>query len=244
MALEFIKCKGCGKPQRSGRTICSSCGANVLTGKIASVKKDGLEQFPSTGAPETEPRVGLQKRGGMRTKRIKIGATAVLVVAVAGWFYYTPYLAVKNMRAAAENKDSAALSRYVNFPSVRESLKASLNAKMLSEMTKKQEGNPFAALGAAFAMALVGPMVEAMVTPEALAMMMKGEKPSREKSKSTVAPDSATSGPETETSMGYENFNQFVVSTRKKGTADDPVALVFQREGLFSWKLSAIRLSL
>jgi hypothetical protein len=178
------------------------------------------------------------------TRRLKIGAVVVLLVAVSGWYYYTPYLAVKNMRAAAESKDSATLSRYINFPSVRESLKASLNAKMLSEMAKKQEGNPFAALGAAFAMALVGPMVEAMVTPEALAMMMKGEKPSLEKSKPTATTASATSESDTETSMSYENFDQFVVSTRKKGATDDPVALVFQREGLFSWRLSAIRLPL
>lgn len=178
------------------------------------------------------------------TRGLKIGAVLVLLAAVSGWYYYTPYLAVKNMRAAAEKKDSATLSRYINFPSVRESLKASLNAKMLSEIAKKQEQNPFAALGAALAMALIGPMVEAMITPESLAMMMKGEKPSLEKSKSTSSTASATSEPETETSMSYENFDQFVVSTRKKSTSDDPVALVFQREGLFSWKLSAIRLPL
>lgn len=178
------------------------------------------------------------------TRGTKVGAVAVLLVAIAGWFYYMPYLAVTNMREAAEKKDSVALSRYINFPLVRESLKANLNAKMLSEMAKKRDGNPFAAQGAAFAMALVGPMVDAMVTPEALAMMLKGEKPSLEKSKPTAALASAASEPETETSMGYENFDQFVVSTRKKGASDDPVALVFQREGLISWKLAAIRLPL
>jgi len=178
------------------------------------------------------------------TKGIKVGAAAVLFIAITGWFYFTPYLAVKNMRTAAEKRDSAAFSRYINFPSVRESLKASLNAKMLSEMAKKQDGNLFAAIGAAFTMALVGPMVDAMITPEALAMMMKGEQPSLGKSKPTAVPPAGTSEPETETSMGYENFDQFVVSTRKKGTPDEPVALVFQREGLFSWKLSAIRLPL
>lgn len=174
----------------------------------------------------------------------KIGVAAALLAVIGGWYYYTPYLAVNNMRAAAENKDSAILSRYINFPSVRESLKASLNAKMLSEMAKKDDRNPFAALGAAFAMALVGPMVEAMVTPEALAMMMKGEKPSLEKSKPAAVPTSAASEPDTETSMGYETFDQFVVRTKKRGTTEEPVALVFQREGLFSWKLSAIRLPL
>jgi hypothetical protein len=178
------------------------------------------------------------------TRGSKLGAVVVVLALIAGWFYYTPYLAVKNMRQAAESKDSVTLSRYINFPSVRESLKGSLNAKMLFEMGKMKDQNPFAALGAAFAMALVGPMVDAMVTPEALAMMMKGEKPSTEKGKPAATPASAGSDPEVETLMGYENFDQFVVSVRKKGTSDEPIALVFQREGLVSWKLTAIRLPL
>lgn len=178
------------------------------------------------------------------TRGLRIGAVAALLATISGWYYYTPYLAVKNMRVAAERNDSATLSRYINFPSVRDSLKASLNAWMLREVAKEQERNAFAALGAAFAVALVGPMIEAMVTPEALAMMMKGEKPSLEKIKPKATAASATSDPETETWMGYETFDQFIVTTRKKGTTDDPVALVFHREGLVSWKLSAIRLPL
>jgi hypothetical protein len=179
---------------------------------------------------------------------IRLGAAAVLLAVFGTWFYYTPYLAAKNMRAAAEAKDSVALSRYINFPSVRESLKASFNAKMLSEIGKKQDANPFAGLGAAFAMALVGPMVDAMVTPEGLAVMMKGEKPALDASKpmavSAKAPSSASSEPDTETTMRYETFDQFVVTIKRKGTTDDPVGLVFQRDGLISWKLSAIRLPL
>lgn len=182
--------------------------------------------------------------GGTLRTGTKLGAVVVLLVVIGGWFYYTPYLAVKNMREAAERKDSATLSRYINFPSVRESLKASVNAKMLSEMGKMQDRNPFAALGAAFAMALVGPIVDAMITPEALAMMMKGEKPSIEKGKPTATPASAASEPEVETLMGYENFDQFVVSAKRRGASDEPVALVFQREGLMSWKLTSIRLPL
>lgn len=177
-------------------------------------------------------------------KGTKLWIAVVLLLVIGGWFYYTPYLTVRNLRHAAENKDSATLSRYINFPSVRESLKASFNAKMLSEMGKMKDQNPLAALGAVFAMALVGPMVDAMVTPEALAIMMKGEKPAIEKDKPAATPTSATSDPEVETLMRYENFDQFVVSIKKKSTSDEPIELVFQREGFVSWKLTAIRLPL
>ena len=46
----------------------------------------------------------------------------VLLVGLAGWLALTPYLAVRGMKSAADAKDSAALSAYVDFPAVRESL--------------------------------------------------------------------------------------------------------------------------
>ena len=172
----------------------------------------------------------------------KLGVVVVLLGAIGGWFYYTPYLAVKTMREAAEKKDSVTLSRYINFPAVRESLKANFNAAMLSEMKKDRGKNPYAAAGAVFAMALIGPMVDAMVTPEALAVMMKGEKPSLENKSATTS--LTASEPEVDTRMGYESFDQFLVSAKKKGASDEPITMVFQREGLMSWKLTAIRLPL
>jgi hypothetical protein len=103
----------------------------------------------------------------------KIGVGGVVAAAAGVWFYFTPHLAVQNMKEAADERDANKLSRYIDFPAVRESMKATLNAKLMSEMAKnKKSDSPFAGLGAAFAMAMVGPMVDAMVTPEALTMMM------------------------------------------------------------------------
>jgi len=78
MALEFIKCKGCGKPQRSDRTICSSCGTNILTGKIVPVKNDELEQFASTGAQETEP-LDVQRSTEVERKQL-LGLTGSIIL--------------------------------------------------------------------------------------------------------------------------------------------------------------------
>jgi hypothetical protein len=42
--------------------------------------------------------------------------------------------------------------------------------------------------------------------------------------------------------MSYESLNCFVVAIKRKKSAEEPVCLVFNREGVFtSWKLSAIR---
>jgi hypothetical protein len=186
----------------------------------------------------------------MRTK--PVAAVLLALVVVFGiWFYFRPHLAVRAMRAAAEARDAPALSGYINFPAVKESLKASFNARLASELMKEQKDNPVAALGAAFAAVLIGPMIDAFVTPESLAMMMKGEKlalPQERRpastTRATTGTSSAASDSEAETIMSYESFDRFVVTVRKRGSPDEPVALVFTRDGLFSWKLSALRLPL
>jgi hypothetical protein len=163
---------------------------------------------------------------------------AIVFIAFSTWFYFTPHLAVSGMKSAAEAKDAAKLSGYVNFPALKESLKASFNAKLASEVTKEKDGNPFAALGAALAAAFINPMIDALVTPESLAMMMKGDKP--QPAKKTEQTKSSDSDPDT--SMSYESFDRFVVTVKKKGTTEEPLGLVFNRDGMFSWKLSALRL--
>ena len=169
-------------------------------------------------------------------------ALVAIVVAVLGvGFFFTPHLAVRGMKAAVEAQDAARISDYVDFPAVRESLKATLNAKMAAAVVKQTENNPFAAVAAAMVGAVVNSMIEALVTPESLAMMLKGERPHP----TAGEPKRRTSpGADASIDMSYEGFNRFLVTVTKKGTADEPIGFVFTRDGLISWKLSALRLPL
>lgn len=177
----------------------------------------------------------------MQRKTIYGIAITVIVVVVGVWFYFTPYIAANNMKKAAEANDSATLSSYINFPSLKESLKANFNAMLATEVVKSKDSNPFEALGAAMAAALINPMIDALVTPESLAMMMQGNTPNLEKgAPKTEGKPSGTS--DTEMTMGYESFDRFAVSVKKKGDMDDPVTFVFHREGLVAWKLASLRL--
>lgn len=176
------------------------------------------------------------------SNKIKL-SIIIIFVAFGTWLYFTPYLAVSGMKAGAETKDAVKLSSYVNFPALKESLKVSFHAKLASGAAKKPEGNPgnpFGAVGAALAVAFVNPMIDALVTPESLAMIMKGDKPQPIQNAAQSKP--SESG--TETSMSYESFDRFVVNIKKKGETGEPYGLVFNRDGLFSWKLSALRLPL
>lgn len=141
------------------------------------------------------------------------------------------------MKSAAEAKDAVRLSEYVNYPELKESLKASFNAKLASEVLKKKDADPFSAMGAAMVTAFINPMIDVFVAPESLAMMMKGDTPQVNKNAAT----SESSDTDVATSRSYESFDRFVVTATKKGAVDESIDLVFKRDGMFAWKLSGVR---
>ncbi|WP_137937923.1 DUF2939 domain-containing protein [Chitinivorax sp. B] len=172
---------------------------------------------------------------------------AIVMVALCTWFYFTPHLAIREMRAAAEAKDAVKLAGYVDFPALRENLKASFNAKMTSEMAAGSGSNPLGVLGAIFAAKIVDPMIDALITPESLFLLMKGSKPKAidlQHQDTATTTESQSDKPETTTTSAYESFDRFVVTVNKNGSIEHSVGLVFMRNGLFSWKLSALRLPL
>ena len=176
-----------------------------------------------------------------KDKRLLVLLDTLLFISLLGAIavYFTPYLTVYNMTKAAEKKDAEALSQYVDYPSVRESLKANLNAMMAKEMVNS--GNPFAALGVVLGSALVNQMVDAFLTPESMAMLMKGERPQIGGfGKGEVSQPPATA--RVKTTMSYEGLNLFVVKVKEKGSSQEGIRLIYKRDGIISWRLSALRL--
>lgn len=180
-------------------------------------------------------------------------ALCVALLAVGGWFYATPYLTVHGMQQALDARDAAKLSGYVDYPALRNSLKESIAPKAVLELNQSKANNPLAAMGAAIADAVIAPVVDAMVTPESLALMMQGIKPKpglphggapAENDGGGAQGTEASAEPRAgvETTMGYEDIDRFVVTVKKKDGGAGPLAFVFKREGWFGWKLVALRL--
>ncbi len=176
------------------------------------------------------------------SKNLWFALVGFVVLVVCTGFYFSPHLAVHNMKKAAEAKDADALSSYVDFPSLRESLNANFNAKMVSEVAKSKSGDPFEALGAAIATALINPMIDALVTPESLAILTKGEKPEMSQSGNESKIQSAPERANTETSMSYKGLNRFIVRVKEKDSTEEPIEFIFKRDGIISWKLSGLRI--
>jgi len=55
-------------------------------------------------------------------------ALGILITGLAAWIYLSPRLAAKHLQDAARTGDVAALNELVDFPLVREQLKADLKA--------------------------------------------------------------------------------------------------------------------
>ncbi|ALS61317.1 DUF2939 domain-containing protein [Pandoraea norimbergensis] len=104
----------------------------------------------------------------------KLWIALVALVVVLGLLFGTPYYTLWRARDAANARDADTLSTYVDYPAVRESLKSSLHDE-LSRQMDKQRGNALGALALAFGGWVSDRVVEALLTPEAVAAMLRGD---------------------------------------------------------------------
>src|SRR5262249_8370315 len=146
------------------------------------------------------------------------------------------YLAVRGLQRAAANGDMASIAERVDFTTLRESLRADLTRKAQAS-ARAAPGDPLTQLGAGLALAFGPSMVDAMVTPEMVALLLEGVVPGSK----DVGP--APGGPaDLDLSMGYSTLNRFIVDAKQRGTSEPPVQLVFTRSGLATWTLTSARL--
>jgi len=165
----------------------------------------------------------------------RIYAALALVAAIVmgmGWYFGSPRWTLHEMQAAAEAKDAERLAGYIDFPSLRASLKEQMKAKMAAEMVKAKDDNPFASLGAAFAVNMVDGIVEALVTPAAMReVFANAPAPKPGKGKIGVRVKNLEVK-----RVGLSEF-RLVNHEDKTGSS-----LIFKRDGL-GWKLTELRVS-
>ncbi|TAL54727.1 DUF2939 domain-containing protein [Pandoraea sp.] len=200
-------------------------------------------------------------------KKIWTGAVLAAILAFAAAVAISPYWALERIKRAADQHDATTLSAYVDFPQVQDSLKTSLRESLRQQMNRRSQ-NPLEG----FALALGGwvsdRMVEALLTPQSIAALMRGETVSPLESPgnppATVPPPTASVPPGTSAqpaapapalseagasdnqranlTAGYEDFSHFVIRVYRRGQPDKPVLFTMTRQGLFDWKLTAIQL--
>ncbi|MFC3715439.1 DUF2939 domain-containing protein [Luteimonas soli] len=171
---------------------------------------------------------------------------AAVLVALLAWTAIGPYRTFSAIRDAAQARDAQAMAEQIDFPALRNSLKAQLGDRLLREVGAPSPDNPFAAFGLGIANGLVGGLVDAMVTPAGLGAMMEGRR-TWDRASGTPPPsrddthDPSAECPLHDAQYRYESLSRFTATVH-----DDrgrPVVFVMTRRGL-DWKLSDIRLPL
>jgi hypothetical protein len=181
-------------------------------------------------------------------RKLLTGGLTALIAAFLVAYFVSPVLAVRGLTEAARTGDEAALRQRVDFPAFRASLKDELNAELMARMrADPRSDNPvLSGLGMLLAPSLVSGAVDAFVTPQAIATMVR----------SARAPDPVARPEPVETgelsqqardtvrqSWAYRDLNTFAVTLTNSEHPDQYLALLMERRGLFSWKLAGIDLT-
>jgi hypothetical protein len=167
----------------------------------------------------------------MAAGKWKIAAVAAALIVIASsalWYFESPAWTLKGMKDAAQSQDADALNAYIDYPALRESLKAELTARMMAEARKDKSG--FAALGMAFGSAVMGPMIDGLVSPSGMRAVLLAS--SYEK-----APAASALHVPNRPVIVRRNFSEFLVTAKDRPNS----GLVFRRHGL-SWMLSGVEL--
>lgn len=195
--------------------------------------------------------------------RIRLAAAVAVVavmLALAAAYVLSPWMAFQQLRSAARAHDSAKLERLVDFPQVRDGLKAQLNAQVSAAVSAKAQNNPFAALAGLLAPAVVDGAVEAFVTPEGMSRLLDyAEMENEEAPPMAAEPAPAASGTPVagggdpppnappaakktdKVRYGYDGPNRFKVISGDNGPGEEAIFLL-QRQGLFGWRLTHVEL--
>uniref|UniRef100_E1T6N0 Putative transmembrane protein n=1 Tax=Burkholderia sp. (strain CCGE1003) TaxID=640512 RepID=E1T6N0_BURSG len=130
-----------------------------------------------------------------RTKRgarpLIVTLIVIVVIAGLGFAYASPYIALNNLKRAADARDAQTVNQYVDFPALRESLKQQVTGLLTRRLDSHGSGNPLAAIGAMIGVALIGPLVDAYATPDGVAALLNGIPPRGEPGERPPAPPAA-----------------------------------------------------
>ena len=167
----------------------------------------------------------------MRKRYILAGMVVLLLAFGAGWYFVSPWWTVREMVEAAKTGDADGLAANVNFPALKADLKAELDARLSVEA--RRDRSPQAQFGIALARSRMDKVVDAFISPGALAATFKtldenAPPPSR------AAPSAKELARPQIERIGLDRFR-----LEREGHAGS--GFVFERRGL-GWKLVGVDL--
>ena len=170
-----------------------------------------------------------------------------LPVLFGGLIFTSPYIAILDFKTAIETNDMNKYNSYINFPSVRNSLKPQINLAVREAISSKLNSSSFSAFGLLFIEPVVNRLVDSAVTPNGLKLLLdKGtisQSMTNEPSKKTEVKSAKTENKQSKNKniikLFYLNPNVFVLSSQS-GDLQEPIKAIWVRNGFFNWKLNSL----
>ncbi|WP_298145806.1 DUF2939 domain-containing protein [uncultured Acinetobacter sp.] len=174
-------------------------------------------------------------------KKVIAGVVALLIIVLA-YIYASPYLVLNTIKKAAQQGDSEKVSAYVDYPSVRQSLKDQMNAHLMKDVVS-DKADGWEAFGAMVATTMVEKVVDSLVSPQGLTLMMQGKdfKDTLQNHQQSGIEQSEDK-PKLEYSTRYLSMNMFE-ATLKNLNNNKMLKVIMERDGL-SWKVKKFVLPL
>lgn len=180
-----------------------------------------------------------------------LAAIFLAALALGAYWYWSPFLALRSMQAAARAPDPEAFNDHVDYPKLRESLKVQMASAMGEKMAASVgANNPLASLGKMMGVAVADKLVDAMVRPETVMRGMQsgqfGPEAQGPAVLATAAPAAAPAPHDGQPAWGWmrvgsDKLIAYQIDDRE-GADVRKVEIVFERSGFANWKLTDLRL--
>jgi len=174
-----------------------------------------------------------------------VALLVVVVLALGAWTAAGPFLTIRALRTAIDEQDSAALSTYVDFPSVRASIRAQVEDYLARRTGAQAQDGVLGALSMGVASAAAGGLTDLLATPAGIGAVMQGRSVFRRlrgDAPTASSPEvAAAANPLRDVQYGFESLSRFTATVRNADGA--PVVLVLTRRGM-RWVVTDVRLPL
>ena len=171
-----------------------------------------------------------------------------------GFFtYITPYLSILNFKDSLENDNYGKANEYIDFASVRESLKVQIKENLNKDYATEIRSNPYAGFGLILLEPVVNSIVDMTVTANGLKLLFdRGLLATSEQqvvnkdnikttNNSLDQDESREEFSKPKINLYYYNLNTLILSSKVE-KADKPIISYWKRKYIFMWKLNSLSL--
>ena len=172
--------------------------------------------------------------------RVWIAVAVIALLLLAGYYFASPFLAMRSFSAAIKAQDQKRLERLVDFPAVREGLKTDLDGQVSARLQtdRKLRDSSLGALGALFAPMLVDKAIDSVVTPKGI-VKLAGKDLMGAGDQGDEGDGSGAKPRSEKVTYRYASLNRFeIIQPRPQGV----ITWVLARQNVFGWKLVKIDL--